>query len=327
MLNTIHRAAGWGSLLLALALAPASNARTYTPAKWMKFVTAAGQTEPIPEEWLRSEEARIAHSLQLPGVVPKPVTYSFDSGLSGEGPGLFASHRQRAIAYFNHLCKTEAGEWIIKAVPDVEGFYFARPRGHDAATSDLMANPYGPENPWMERVFLLKGESIGRQGGWFVEPPVHNYLFVEQPRREVEWQANIKEPYIRLFGYTTEPALDPAGKPTRFLKQKTPMQVTGVAVLKARYGYTWRGIKRTQDREHGIAGGELLIYDLQSKEVIAVRRQFLISLGNPRTGDKAAWEVAAPCPQLPFEVGGIEFTYFVLDVLKTTVQSKTRRKP
>lgn len=78
---------------------------------------------------------------------------------------------------------------------------------------------------------------------------------------------------------------------------KTPMQVIGIPALTARYGYTWRGIRRARDREHGIAGGEPLIYDLQTKEVLAVRRQFLIASHNPRGAGKAM-EVAASCSQV-----------------------------
>jgi len=302
---------------LATGLTVALAEPAYTPVKWTEFVKVEGQSEPIPVQWLQDEEAKIAHSLKLPDGVPKPVPYSYSTGL-------FSDHRKQSIQYFDHLCKTEAGQWIFKTVPNVEGFYFARPQGEP--TSDLMADPYGPEMPWIQRRFMLTSDTPRDQGWLFIQPPQHNYRFVEQPRRETKWQAGITEPYIRLFGYTTERERDYRGVLVDSFREKTPMQVTGIPKLTAHYGYTWRGIKRAQDREHGIAGGELLIYDLTTKDVLAVRRQFLITGGNRRNGDKAAWEVATRC-QLPAAFPTIgEFTQFAFDVIQTIEPSTTGKK-
>ena len=105
------------------------------------------------------------------------------------------------------------------------------------------------------------------------------------------------------------------------------MQVTGIQALTARYGYTWRGIKRARDRENGIAGGEIIVYDLQTKEVLAVRRQFLIAAHNPRGTGKAMWEVAASCPQVQAEPYVGEFSQFAFDILQTIEPSRTGKKP
>lgn len=293
--------------LLATGLTVALAEPAYTPAKWTEFVKVEGQSEPVPAQWLQDEEAKIAHSLTLPDGVPKPVPFSFSSGL-------FSDHRKQSIQYFDHLCKTEAGQWIFKTVQNVEGFYFARPQ--KPPTSDELADLYGPEMPWIQRIFLLKSDTLHRQGEWFIQQPLYNYHFIEQPRREAKWQAGIAEPYIRLFGYTRGYFVK-QGQVVADWNEITPMQVVGIPKLSARYGYTWRGLKRAQDREHGIAGGELLIYDLATKEVLAMRRQFLITTGNPRNGDKAAWEVAASCPKSPSNGLGGEFTQFAFDVLQT----------
>lgn len=298
--------------------AQSAERNAYTPVQWTEFVKVQGQSEPVPAQWLQDEEARIAHSLVLPDSVPKPVPFNFAAATStGWLPGV-ASER---LQYFNHLCSTEAGEWIFKKVQNVEGFYFARPQG--APTTDTMTDPYGPEMPWIQRIFMLKGDSLKWQGAWFIQPPIYNYHFVEQPRRKTQWQSGIQEAYIRLFGYTREQARDQRGELSTHWKDKTPMQVAGIPTLTARYGYTWRGIKRTRDREHGIAGGEVLIYDLQSKDVLAVRRQFLIASHNPRGEGKAMWEIAARCAQLPQQPVGLEFTQFVFDVLQTIEPSNT----
>jgi hypothetical protein len=180
--------------------------------------------------------------------------------------------------------------------------------------------------PWIQREFILQSDRPLDQGWWFILPPLYNYGFVEQPRRATNWQANIQEPYIRLFGYTREQAHQPDGSLSTHWKDKTPMQVMGIPSLTARYGYTWRGIKRERDREHGIAGGELIIYDLQSKEVLAVRRQFLIAAHNPRGAGKAMWEVATRCPNLPESVGSGEMKKFAFRVTEPVQLSNEMKK-
>lgn len=291
----------------------------YTPVKWERFVKVEGQLLPVPEQWLQDEEARIAHSLTLPDTAPKPASFDFDKAwwrawLPGAGTV--------SLQYFNHLCSTEAGEWIFRKVQNVEGLYFARPQG--MPPSGMLTDLYGPEMPWIQRIFVLTGNKAHDHGVWFVQPPNYNYRFVEQPRRDVDWQKTITDPYVRLFGYTREVFIKP-GHVVAALNEKTPMQVVGVPRPSARYGYTWRGVRRNRDREHGIAGGDALIYDLQTKEVLAVRRQFLITGGNPRGVEKAVWEVAARCPQLPAHQDSGEFTQFAFDVLQTIEPSTTRK--
>ncbi len=306
------------SSLTASAVGQQAGEPQYTPVNWTNFVKVEGQSEPVPEQWLQDPEAKMAHSLKLPETVPKPVPFNFAKALAWS---LLPGTPSETLQYFNHLCNTEAGQWVFKKVQNVEGFYFARPQGEP--TSDTMTDPYGPEMPWIQRIFMLTGNNPKDQGGWLVNPPSLNYHFIEQPRRQVSWQSSIKEPYIRLFGYTRGYFVKP-GQVVADWNEKTPMQVIGIPALTARYGYTWRGIKRAQDRERGIAGGELLIYDLQTKEVLAVRRQFLIASHNPRGEGKAMWEVAARCPQIrTADSIGLEFTQFAFDVLQTIEPSTT----
>ena len=174
---------------------------------------------------------------------------------------------------------------------------------------------------------MLQSDQLLDQGRWFVQPPFYNYRFMEQPHRNVKWQIGIKEPYVRLFGHTLERERDYRGVLVDSYKEKAPMQVIGIPKLTARYSYTWRGIKRPQDREHGIAGGELVIYDLETKEVLAVRRQFLIASHNPRGEGKAMWEVASSCRQVTAYPPIGEFTQFAFDVIQTIEPSRTGKKP
>ena len=310
------------ALLGACATGNCANASDYTPVKWTRFVQVEGQSEPIPEQWLQDPEAKIAHSLKLPDSVPKPVPFDFSKAYRKSWlPGT----PKQSVQYFNHLCSTEAGEWIFKTIKNVNGLYFARPKGDLPIPGEIMTDPYGPEAPWVERQLWLSSDTPLGQGALFVYPTFRNYHFVEQPRRNTKWQAGIQEPYVRLFGYTRGYFVKP-GQVVADWNEKTPMQVIGIPALTARYGYTWRGLRRERDREFGIAGGELLIYDLQTKEVLAVRRQFLIASHNPRGEGKAMWEVAGSCPQRPSDGLSTDFNKFAFDVLETIEPSTTGRK-
>ena len=65
-----------------------------------------------PADPLATEEGRFAHSIKIPNPVPTD---------SGYKPGMTPEK------YFNHLCKTEAGEFIYKTVENVEGIFMMRP--------------------------------------------------------------------------------------------------------------------------------------------------------------------------------------------------------
>ncbi len=289
-------------------------------AKWTQFVKVDGQSEPVPEQWLQDDEAKIAYSLKLPDSVSKPVPFNFAKAYWWSWlPGT----QSEPVQYFNHLCSTEAGEWIFKKIPKVEGFYFARPQGRP--TTDVMTDPFGPEMPWMQRRFMLRADTLHDQAAGFIEQPHSNYHFIEQPRRNTAWQAGIKEPYVRLFGYTREFFVKP-GQVVADWNERTPMQVVGIPTLTAKYGYTWRGVKRPHDRELGVSGGELIIYDLQTKEILAVRRQFLIASHNPRGEGRAMWEVAGSCPQVQGNPPIAEFSQFAFDVLETIEPSTTHKQ-
>lgn len=306
------------ALLLAAAASLAFVA-TAAPTKWTEFVRVEGQPLPIPVQWLQDPEARTTHNLKLPSAVPQPIAFDFDAAW---WKAWLPRTPKVAVQYFNHLCSTEAGEWIFRKVKNVEGVYFARPQG--TPTTGVMTDPYGPEMPWIQRQFMIS--NAFDRGESFVAPPWHNYHFVEQPKRNVKWQARIDTPYVRLFGLKYEFFVAP-GHVVAGWNLRAPMQVVGIDAPTAQYGYTWRGLRRERDREFGIAGGEILIYELATKEVIAVRRQFLVASTNPRGEGKAMWEVAAKCPQLPTrDQIGLELRQFAFDVLETEPPSKAGKE-
>jgi hypothetical protein len=194
-----------------------------------------------PADPLATEEGRFAHSIKI----PNPV--SADSGYK---PGMTPEQ------YFHHLCKTEAGEFIYKTVENVDGLYMMRPR--ERVFDDHMQHLYAMEDPYGHEDWEAKTpESLFIRSG--------RYRFVERPLPSTRNPTSKGVRYLRYTGYDGQ---DP----------KT-MAVQETVDRKSRYGYTWRGIARPHDRELGIAGGELIVLDWETNEVLAVRRGFIRSGG------------------------------------------------
>lgn len=197
-----------------------------------------------PADPLATEEGRFAHSIKIPNPVPAD---------SGYRPGMTPEQ------YFDHLCKTEAGEFIFKTVENVEGIYMMRPR-KEATDWELehlyaLEDPYGYEN-W----------EASHPATIFAGPKA--YAFFEVPLM------GESSHHVRYSGFDDH-------DPKSVKEQK-------VTSSRSRFGYTWRGITRLQDRELGIAGSELVILDLLSKEVLAVRRAYIRS-GDVRNNLTGIW--------------------------------------
>lgn len=225
-----------------------------------------------PADPLATEEGRFAHSIQIPNPVPED---------SGYKPGMTSEE------YFNHLCKTEAGEFIFKTVENVEGLYMMRPRKH--ATDFELEDLYALEDPYG----YVDGEATGAEF-LFVDPKRYKFFEMStETNRKLRWGQKSLHPsyffksdadtkYERYFGYNARDI-------NTMIKEHTD-------VLKSRYGYTWRGITRPHDRELGIAGGELIVLDLQTDEVLAVRRGYIRS-GWMRNLTGIWWLTGHVCPK------------------------------
>lgn len=84
--------------------------------------------------------------------------------------------------------------------------------------------------------------------------------------------------------------------------------------MRSSYGFTWRGIRRERDRELGIAGGELIVIALKSREVLAVRRGYIRSGDVKNTPTKIWWLGGHLCTNIP----NLREHQFVAKVLKPT---------
>jgi hypothetical protein len=224
-----------------------------------------------PTDPLATEAGRFAHSIKIPNPVPED---------SGYKPGMTPQE------YFDHLCKTEAGEFIFKTVENVDGLYMMRPRKE--ASDYELEHLYALEDPYGDT-------DDPNPQDYFIQPPYGVYDFAEAPGRLVAQSS------VRYRRYVRGPEKD-SKKDFVYMKdmhsERVPyvVQVEDTERLKSRYGYIWRGITRPHDRDMGIAGGELIVMAVQQNEVLAVRRGFIRS-GGVRNLTGIWWLNGQFCPK------------------------------
>lgn len=261
-------------LMLLAALAPLGGCQSAPPSPyiWKEFVSTRGHANPIPKQWLATPEGRFAHELVIPN--PVPADSGYRKGMSAE-------------EYYRLLCEKEAGDFIFRKVENVEGLYFARPPKRPT-DQDLM-DRWKLEHPFVESTFQLRPDSPSARAGLFVGVPPGKYRFYEEPNLDPK----ASQPYWRLSGHKW------------FTRDKdfnvipgTPWKQEEVSQLKSKYGLTWRGIHRPHDRENGIAGGEIIAYDIQTNEVLAVFRNYAYTGRMKNTPDGAWWLSAGGCRRL-----------------------------
>lgn len=257
-----------------------------------------------PADPLATEEGRFAHSIKIPNPVPED---------SGYKPGMTTKE------YFEHLCKTEAGEFIFKTIENVEGIMQMRPR--EPVTDYMLQHLYALEDPYGETYgeefnmgpAALKSGTIQsayvnpryadavktkdiRKRGYRLYKPDQNYKFLEKPIPTLLQNPPDGAMYLRYTRPNTDKLVFEDGQYMYPGDQQPQMFEERVKELKSRYGFTWRGITRSHDRDLGIAGGELIILDLQTNEVLAVRRGYLATGRSLQTVGGIWWLGAAACP-------------------------------
>lgn len=243
---------------------------------------------------LATEEGRFAHSIKIPD--PVPMDSGYKPGMSGE-------------QYFEHLCKTEAGEFIYKTVENVEGLYMMRPR--QEATDWEMEHLYALEDPYGQ----VLGESRLPQDS-YIQPALGKYEFLEMPTGS---QTNYRRYYRDEHVHSDRQYQTAVNGKAVFVPYI--VAETEVPVRKSRYGFTWRGIRRPSDREMGIAGGELILLDLSTYEILAVRRGYIRS-GSVKNLTGIWWLRGQVCPGS----GKKPEHLFVKTVLKPVSNSRTGKE-
>ncbi|WP_447859843.1 hypothetical protein [Nitrospira calida] len=234
-----------------------------------------------PADPLATPEGRFAHSIKIPNPVPED---------SGYKPGMAPQE------YFEHLCKTEAGEFIFKAVENVEGIFQMRPR--EEVMDSMHRHLYALEDP--------AGYSLDPHTpqDYFVQPPIGKYEFLELPDQSTDnYRRYYRDPKAST-GRTFSAWINGRHQRIPYIVATEETQM-----LKSQYGYTWRGIDRPNDRELGIAGGEVIVLDVRTKEVLAVRREYFLGDLHP-AGIGFEWKHG--CPNVPKKMTN----EFVQQVLK-----------
>jgi len=265
-------------IVTSLAIGCATNGTSSN--RWTKFVKTNGQPEPVPAEWVETAEGEFAHSIELPQPLPKDSGYR--RGMTSE-------------QYFDHLCKSEGGDFIYKRIEAVDGFYFIRPPRRP--TDDDLQDRYKLEAPEIERTYQLMESTPAARATTFVSPPFRLFQFVEEPNPVPV----TGKPYVRAFG---------------FLPNRLRAQVEPVSELRSVYGLVWRGVKRPHDRELAIAGSEWIVFELKTKEVLAVRRDYARTGFNRNTADGIWWLNAQGCSNvLPHDNLSSRFYQFVVKAL------------
>lgn len=235
--------------------------------------------------------------------------------------------------YFAALCEAEAGEFIYKAVDNVEGIYQIRPRVPQEGNPELM-DRYVMEDPYGHTA--VEAAFYDHPSKLFVNPPWKLYRYLERYETEdsIKYAKNEHgkmkgvmngEGYYRYSGYEQEISASPIF-PQRIPRAGKPMQREMISAPQARYGFTWRGIPRPHDRELGIAGGELAVMDMQTGETLGLRRGFIYSATK---GNKSTWWLAgAVCPELTDvrRSKDPEFTYWFVKKVAKPIQSHLEHK-
>jgi hypothetical protein len=264
-----------------------------------------------PADPLATAEGRFAHSIKIPNPLPED---------SGYQPGMTTKE------YFDHLCKHEAGEFIFKTVENVEGIMQMRPRTE--ATDYMLQHLYVLEDPYGETYgeeFNMGPEALksGIQDGYVNPPysdavktkdikkrgyrryrPDQSYKFLEKPIPTILQNPADGATYLRYTRPNTDKLVYEDSQYMYPRDQQPQLIEERVMEPKSRYGFTWRGITRPYDRELGIVGGEVIILDLQTNEVLAVRRGYLASGKTLDTVGGIWWLGAAACPPRPVTAMG-----------------------
>jgi len=103
----------------------------------------------------------------------------------------------------------------------------------------------------------------------------------------------------------------------------------------SRYGVVWRGIQRPRDREMNIAGGELIVLDLQTNEILGVSRGFVMAIPNSsRFGGEVSWNSMMRCPITQddghgnrYEIYPWQFIYRVLQPVELQLPTPVDEPP
>ncbi len=258
-----------GVLLCALSTAALAQKPPDPPAPpWKDFIKTNGHDNEIPVQWVATPEGRFAHDIVLPPSIPKTVPFDFKAAkLRALKPGAKSVSKQ----YWEHLCNTEAGSFILKPVENVDGFFFMR--------AVHGANDQENNDRWK-----LEAPGMEASLGWKYNPEAEAISFVQPPATTYEW--------------VDFPARDGVGvlRFHDYQPKKLRTLVDARETSDAQYGVVWRGMRRPDDRQHAIAGTEWIAIDLRDGTVLGVIRDFYRTGSVRNRPEGISWLNANRCP-------------------------------
>lgn len=169
------------------------------------------------------------------------------------------------VTYFKYRCDSYGGEFIYKAIDEVDGLFQMRLRDPQFLLDRLRkhevpADPYG-HTDW---------ESQNPQT-LFVDPLGGKYRFFETTKAPDTERPSLITRIPRNISATGE-------RYWRYSMPETPdeayLKVEQVSTLNSKYGFTWKEVRTLWDRMLGLWGGELIVVDLKTEEILGVRRGF-----------------------------------------------------
>jgi hypothetical protein len=219
-----------------------------------------------PFDPLATPEGRFAHQIQLPAQLARKVTYR--EGVSAD-------------AYFRELCEKDAGMFILRTVP---GVLQMRPR--QKATQDMFDHLLGLEDPYG----YTASEAESPEEFFLNQIRPNAYAYLEVLAKSRKGSNSAGSAYAVLTGYKDY-------RDANRVLHRSPASVEFREAMTSRFGYTWREVTSSVERENGFAGGETIVLDLSSGEVLAVLRGFVFS-GRVRNRTSIWWEFGPTCPFL-----------------------------
>ena len=220
-----------------------------------------------------------------------------------------------AKAYHDWLCANDAGEFIFRTAENVEGIYEMRSRQESYKIHLEKFGLYRPGMLWPNEPFsndryfwedplglawypdslnrfTANAQNLPHPDGRLARGLVgYNLGMAYQFEEKAIWRADLsKYGDARYFRYEptfpAEAQLTSGGNAVMPVANPIVTKRTPVVELKSRYGYFWRGLTRSDhERAMGIAGSEIIIVDLATNNVMAIRRSWAYSRRNPGRRD------------------------------------------
>lgn len=201
--------------------------------------------------------------------------------------------------YWEALCKAEAGEFVARTVNEIRGVFGIRPRSNSTDLEKYDRNVL--EGAFLATDILDWNEPEHA----LVQPYGGRYDFLER-------RGDKEDEVLQIARIDPSQAKErwQTGREGKFVTIPMVLQRRSSKLAKSTHGYTWRGISRERDRENGISGGEMIVVDLRSGEILGIRRGFALSGQGPTS--RVNWATALRCPSVNSAAPNAEFVYRIL---------------